>query len=84
MELVRYYVEHPNEVHGDIYICFTPDEEIGQGADHFNYAYFKADFAYTSDGGEVGGIEYENFNAATARVSFTGKSIHPGSAKLKW
>jgi len=83
MELARYFVENPNEPHGDIYICFTPDEEIGEGADHFDYDYFKADFAYTSDGSEVGGIEYENFNAATAKISFIGKSIHPGSAKLK-
>ncbi|MDD3067708.1 MAG: peptidase T [Acholeplasmataceae bacterium] len=83
MELARYFTENPKEPHGDIYICFTPDEEIGEGADHFNYDYFKADFAYTSDGSEVGGIEYENFNAATAKVSFIGKSIHPGSAKLK-
>jgi tripeptide aminopeptidase len=83
MELVSYYTQNPKEPHGDIYICFTPDEEIGEGADHFNYEYFKADFAYTSDGSEVGGIEYENFNAATAKISFIGKSIHPGSAKLK-
>lgn len=69
--------------HDDIYICFTPDEEIGQGTKHFNYDWFKADFAYTVDGGKVGGIEYENFNAASAKVTFTGKSIHPGSAKNK-
>lgn len=83
MELAEYFVANPDVKHGDIYICFTPDEEIGQGADHFNYDYFKADFAYTADGDEVGIIEYENFNAATAVVKFTGKSIHPGSAKHK-
>lgn len=69
--------------HGDIYICFTPDEEIGRGADKFNLDYFKADYAYTVDGGKVGGIEYENFNASSAQVTFTGKSIHPGTAKGK-
>jgi len=83
MELAEYFASHPEEKHGDIYICFTPDEEIGNGANHFDYDYFKADFAYTADGSEVGGIEYENFNAATAFLTFTGKSIHPGSAKNK-
>jgi tripeptide aminopeptidase len=83
MELAEYFVANPKEKHGDIFICFTPDEEIGEGADHFNYDYFKADFAYTADGSEVGGIEYENFNAASAVVSFIGKSIHPGTAKNK-
>ncbi|MDY0277296.1 MAG: peptidase T [Acholeplasma sp.] len=80
MELVHVILEE-NRPHGDIYICFTPDEEIGRGADHFNYDYFKADFAYTLDGSQVGEIEYENFNAASARLTFIGKSIHPGSAK---
>ncbi len=83
MELAKYYTENPNEKHGDIYICFTPDEEIGQGADRFDFDYFKADFAYTADGSEVGGIEYENFNAASVSLTFIGKSIHPGSAKNK-
>ena len=83
MELAEYFVAHPEEKHGDIYICFTPDEEIGNGANHFDYDYFKADFAYTADGSEVGGIEYENFNAASADLTFIGKSIHPGSAKNK-
>lgn len=72
-----------NISHGDIYICFTPDEEIGKGADKFNLDYFKADFAYTVDGSKVGGIEYENFNASSATVTFIGRSIHPGSAKHK-
>jgi tripeptide aminopeptidase len=83
MEVVKYFTSHPEEKHGDIYICFTPDEEIGKGADRFDFEYFKADFAYTADGSEVGGIEYENFNAASVSLSFTGKSIHPGSAKNK-
>lgn len=82
MEMVNRIIEN-NLPHGDIYICFTPDEEIGRGADRFNYQWFKADFAYTADGSEVGGIEYENFNAAEAKITFTGKSIHPGSAKNK-
>ncbi len=83
MELALYLSEHPEIKHGDIYLCFTPDEEIGRGANLFNYDYFKADYAYTMDGSAVGGIEYENFNAATAVVSITGKSIHPGTAKYK-
>lgn len=69
--------------HGGIKIGFTPDEEIGRGADHFNIPYFNADFAYTVDGGAIGGVEYENFNAASAHVVIHGKNIHPGSAKLK-
>lgn len=83
MELALYYTTHKDVAHGDIYICFTPDEEIGQGADRFDFNYFKADFAYTADGSEVGGIEYENFNASTVNLNFVGKSIHPGSAKNK-
>ncbi|MCD4826595.1 MAG: peptidase T [Acholeplasmataceae bacterium] len=83
MELAKYFTTHKEEKHGDIYICFTPDEEIGNGANRFDFDYFKADFAYTADGSEVGGIEYENFNAATVNLNFTGKSIHPGSAKNK-
>lgn len=81
MELAQRLMEDPSIKHGDIYICFTPDEEIGRGANHFNYEWFKADFAYTLDGSEVGEIEYENFNAASAKLVFTGKSIHPGSSK---
>jgi tripeptide aminopeptidase len=83
MELAERLKEDTTIQHGDLYICFTPDEEIGRGADRFNYNYFKADYAYTLDGSEVGGIEYENFNAASAIVTITGKSIHPGSAKNK-
>ncbi|WP_025725360.1 peptidase T [Acholeplasma granularum] len=83
MEMAHRLTDDKTIRHGDIYICFTPDEEIGKGADRFNYDWFKADFAYTMDGSEVGGIEYENFNAAAAKVEFMGKSIHPGSAKNK-
>ncbi|MBE6697676.1 MAG: peptidase T [Ruminococcaceae bacterium] len=69
--------------HGTVKICFTPDEEIGRGADYFDVEKFGADYAYTVDGGPLGELEYENFNAASAQVSFAGVSIHPGSAKDK-
>ena len=69
--------------HGTIRICFTPDEEIGRGADAFDVKKFAADYAYTVDGGALGELEYENFNAATAKVELFGVSIHPGSAKDK-
>lgn len=69
--------------HGAVSICFTPDEEIGSGADRFDYELFAADFAYTVDGGELGGIEYENFNAAAVRLNVYGLNTHPGSAKGK-
>jgi len=83
MELAEILKEKPNIKHGDIYLCFTPDEEIGRGADHFNYDFFNASYAYTMDGSRVGEIEYENFNAAHAWVRFIGKSIHPGASKNK-
>lgn len=67
--------------HGDIFIAFTPDEEIGIGTDFFDLNFFKAEFAYTVDGGKVGSIEFENFNASSAKVTLVGKSIHPGDAK---
>ncbi len=69
--------------HGCIRICFTPDEEIGRGADHFDVNKFDSDYAYTVDGGALGELEYENFNAASAKAVFRGVSIHPGSAKNK-
>ena len=69
--------------HGTVKICFTPDEEIGRGADYFDVEKFGADYAYTVDGGPLGELEYENFNAASAVVKFAGVSIHPGSAKDK-
>ena len=76
-------VINSNVPHGCIKICFTPDEEIGRGADYFDVEKFGADYAYTVDGGALGELEYENFNAAAARVTFNGVSIHPGSAKDK-
>lgn len=69
--------------HGPIWVCFTPDEEIGRGTDKFNYNKFAVDFAYTLDGDKVANIEYENFNASSAIVNFHGISVHPGSAKNK-
>lgn len=83
MQLCEFLTTNKEFKHGDVYIGFTPDEEIGRGADLFDLDYFKAKYAYTADGSEVGGIEYENFNAATANIKFIGKSIHPGSAKNK-
>lgn len=71
-------INTPSIEHGKIRICFTPDEEIGQGADYFNVEAFGADFAYTIDGGEIGELEYENFNAALATISINGLNIHPG------
>lgn len=81
MEVAQYLVEHPEIPHGAIKIAFTPDEEIGRGADHFDVKRFGADFAYTIDGSCIGELEYENFNAATAKVTITGRNVHPGAAK---
>jgi len=83
MALAARLVENPDIRHGAVMIGFTPDEEIGRGADHFDISGFGADFAYTVDGGPVGEIEYENFNAASATVTINGVSIHPGAAKNK-
>ncbi|MGG5460000.1 peptidase T [Clostridium sp. B9] len=83
MTAVEYLVNHPEIKHGEIKIGFTPDEEIGEGADHFDVEEFGADFAYTLDGGRRGELEYENFNAAGAKVEVIGKNVHPGSAKGK-
>lgn len=80
---MEYLINNPDIKHGDIKICFTPDEEIGEGADHFNVKGFDADFAYTLDGGPIGELEFENFNAASAKVNIKGKNVHPGSAKGK-
>ena len=74
---------HPEIVHGDIAIAFTPDEEVGGGMDHFDVGRFGADYAYTVDGGALGELEYENFNAAKAVIHVTGRSVHPGDAKDK-
>ncbi len=81
MTLMEYLINHPEIPHGDIKIAFTPDEEIGKGADYFNVEKFGADFAYTLDGGKLGELQYENFNAASAKITVKGKSVHPGSAK---
>ncbi len=81
MELVEYLVSNPDIKRGDVCIAFTPDEEIGRGADLFNVKDFGADFAYTIDGGPEGELEYESFNAASASVVIKGKNVHPGSAK---
>ncbi len=80
---VAYLKEHPEIKHGKIRIGFTPDEEIGAGADHFDVEKFGCEFAYTVDGGEIGELEYENFNAASAKVVFSGRNVHPGTAKDK-
>ena len=78
-----YLIAHPEIPHGRIAVCFTPDEEVGSGADHFDVPGFGAAVAYTVDGGELGELEYENFNAASASVVIHGVNIHPGSAKNK-
>lgn len=80
---VEYLKAHPEIEHGKIRIAFNPDEEIGQGAHKFDVDRFGADWAYTMDGGEVGELEYENFNAAVANVTFKGRNVHPGYAKHK-
>ena len=81
MSACQYLLEHPEISHGKIAVGFTPDEEIGCGTDAFDVTRFGADFAYTVDGGELGEIEYENFNAASAKLTVRGVNIHPGSAK---
>ena len=80
---VEYLMAHPEIKHGDIRIAFNPDEEIGLGAHKFDVEKFGADWAYTMDGGEIGELEYENFNAAVAKVTFKGRNVHPGYAKHK-
>jgi len=80
---VEYLMQHPEIKHGKIRIAFNPDEEIGQGAHKFDVDKFGADWAYTMDGGEIGELEYENFNAAAAKITFTGRNVHPGYAKHK-
>ena len=83
MTMAAYFLAHPEVKHGDICIAFTPDEEVGNGVEYFDVPGFGADFAYTVDGGAVGEIEYENFNAANLRIEVQGYGIHPGSAKGK-
>jgi tripeptide aminopeptidase len=83
MDMVEYLSKHPEIKHGTIKIGITPDEEIGRGVNNFNVKEFGADFAYTMDGDKLGAVEYENFNAAAAKIHIKGKSIHPGSSKNK-
>lgn len=83
MDAVQYIVEHPEFKHGEIKIGFTPDEEIGRGVVKFDVKKFGADYAYTMDGGEIGELEFENFNAASAKIHIQGRNVHPGYAKDK-
>jgi len=80
---MEYLIQHPEIPHGTIKVGFTPDEEVGRGADHFDVKGFSADFAYTMDGGPIGELEYENFNAAGAKIRIQGRNVHPGTAKDK-
>ena len=80
---MEYLIAHPEIKHGKIRVGFTPDEEIGQGADHFDVPKFNAEWAYTMDGGQIGELEFENFNAASAKITITGLNVHPGYAKHK-
>lgn len=83
MVAMHHLITHPEIKHGQIRVAFTPDEEIGRGPHHFDVPEFGADFAYTMDGGPLGELEYESFNAAGARITFKGNSVHPGTAKDK-
>lgn len=83
MEAMKYLIEHPEIKHGTVKVAFGPDEEIGRGANHFNVEEFAADYAYTMDGGPVGELEYESFNAAQVIYKIKGKSVHTGTAKGK-
>lgn len=83
LTMAEYLITHPELKHSDIKIAFTPDEEVGRGANLFDLEKLDADFGYTVDGGELGEVEYENFNAATAKIKIHGTNIHPGSAKGK-
>ncbi|MDH8677595.1 peptidase T [Fusibacter bizertensis] len=83
LTMAEYLITHPDIKHSEIKIAFTPDEEVGRGANLFNLEKLNADFGYTVDGGELGEVEYENFNAATAKIKIHGTNIHPGSAKGK-
>jgi len=80
---MEYLIQHPEIKHGKIRICFTPDEEVGKGAHLFDVSKFGAEWAYTMDGSQIGELEYENFNAAGAKITITGKIVHPGYAKGK-
>ncbi len=80
---VEYLQNHPERTHGRVAVCITPDEEVGRGADYVDLDKLGADFGYTVDGGPLGTLEYENFNAASAKVTFHGVNIHPGEGKGK-
>lgn len=80
---VEYLLHHPEIKHGKVRVAFNPDEEIGQGAHHFDVEAFGCEWAYTMDGGEIGELEFENFNAAAAQITIHGCNVHPGSAKNK-
>lgn len=83
MTMASYIISHPEIRHGDIKICFTPDEEIGEGTAYFDIERFGADYAYTVDGGKIGELSYENFNAASCKITVLGANIHPGEAYKK-
>lgn len=83
MDAVQYMVEHPEFKHGEIRVAFTPDEEIGRGVVKFDVSKFDSDYAYTMDGGDLGELEFENFNAAAATIHIQGRNVHPGYAKGK-
>ncbi|MCT4663401.1 MAG: peptidase T [Tissierellales bacterium] len=83
LAMLSHIKENPSISHPDLKIAFTPDEEVGQGADYFDVNTFGADFAYTVDGGKIGELEYENFNAAGAKIKINGRNVHPGGAKNK-
>lgn len=83
MSAAAYFTSNPDVAHGTIKIAFTPDEEIGRGADHFDVEKFGAEYAYTLDGGEIGELEYESFNANNVHITIHGQNVHPGSAKNK-
>src|SRR5690625_5172100 len=83
MTAMEYLIQNPDIKHGDIRVAFTPDEEIGRGPHKFDVEKFNAIYAYTVDGGPLGELQYESFNAAVAKVSFKGSSVHPGTAKDK-
>ena len=81
MALAQYLLEHPEIPHGEVKVGFTPDEEVGRGAELFDIQGFGADVAYTVDGGGVGELEFENFNAASVNIKIVGNNVHPGTAK---
>ncbi len=83
MTAMNYLIQHPEIKHGKVRVAFTPDEEIGRGPHKFDVAQFGAQFAYTVDGGPLGELEYESFNAAEAKITIKGKNVHPGTAKGK-